>query len=105
MCTLFPLQGVNKSRGSQLVPLRTGLYGYTIPICQKNYPQQTLGTLNSALPFTSRGISYDIQSEAKTPQDVFPTAQQVAGTEIDVLRTAGLSGRKAEYGVLSLSLR
>ncbi|GJJ06104.1 hypothetical protein Clacol_000293 [Clathrus columnatus] len=36
-------------------------------------------------------------TEPKVPQDVFPTAQQVAETEVDVLRTAGLSTRKAEY--------
>lgn len=27
----------------------------------------------------------------------FPTPSQVAGTDVDVLRTAGLSARKAEY--------
>ena len=31
-------------------------------------------------------------------QDKFPTAYQVATTDIAALRTVGLSGRKAEYG-------
>lgn len=33
----------------------------------------------------------------KVPQELFPTAQQVAESEIDVLKSAGLSTRKAEY--------
>jgi DNA-3-methyladenine glycosylase II len=32
---------------------------------------------------------------------VFPTAYQVATTDLTTLRTAGLSGRKAEYGACS----
>ncbi|KAI0305698.1 DNA glycosylase [Multifurca ochricompacta] len=39
----------------------------------------------------------DEQYWGKTRQDVFPSAYQVATTEIATLRTAGLSGRKAEY--------
>ena len=31
-------------------------------------------------------------------QDKFPTAYQVATTDLATLRTVGLSGRKAEYG-------
>ncbi|KAI0254101.1 DNA glycosylase [Lactifluus subvellereus] len=34
---------------------------------------------------------------AKTRQEVFPSAYQVANTDLATLRTAGLSGRKAEY--------
>ena len=38
-------------------------------------------------------------SWTKTPaQDKFPTAYQVATADLATLRTAGLSGRKAEYG-------
>ncbi len=37
-------------------------------------------------------------SWTKTPQDKFPTAYQVATTDLTTLRTPGLSGRKAEYG-------
>ncbi|KAI9508211.1 DNA glycosylase [Russula earlei] len=33
----------------------------------------------------------------ETRQDVFPTAYQVAKTDLPTLKTAGLSGRKAEY--------
>ncbi|KAH9061358.1 DNA glycosylase [Lactarius vividus] len=39
----------------------------------------------------------DEQYWAKTRQEVFPTAYQVATTDLATLRTAGLSGRKAEY--------
>ncbi|KAH9048342.1 DNA glycosylase [Lactarius hengduanensis] len=39
----------------------------------------------------------DEQYWAKTRQEVFPTAYQVATTDLAILRTAGLSGRKAEY--------
>ncbi|KAE9411528.1 DNA glycosylase [Gymnopus androsaceus JB14] len=35
--------------------------------------------------------------ESKSPTSFFPTAQQVASTDLAILRTAGLSGRKAEY--------
>jgi DNA-3-methyladenine glycosylase II len=37
-------------------------------------------------------------SGTETPQDKFPTAYQVATTDLAALRTVGLSGRKAEYG-------
>ena len=37
-------------------------------------------------------------SWTKKIQDTFPTAYQVATTELATLKTAGLSGRKAEYG-------
>ncbi|KAH8990587.1 DNA glycosylase [Lactarius akahatsu] len=39
----------------------------------------------------------DEQYWAKSRQEVFPTAYQVATTDLAILRTAGLSGRKAEY--------
>ncbi|KAH9176415.1 DNA glycosylase [Lactarius sanguifluus] len=39
----------------------------------------------------------DEQYWAKTRQEVFPTAYQVATTDLAILKTAGLSGRKAEY--------
>ena len=41
------------------------------------------------------------QSESKSPTSFFPTAQQVASTDLAILRTAGLSGRKAEYGKMN----
>jgi DNA-3-methyladenine glycosylase II len=44
-------------------------------------------------------------SWAKTRHDVFPTAYQVATTDLATLRTAGLSGRKAEYGAYSPQAR
>ena len=34
----------------------------------------------------------------ETSQDKFPTAYQVATTDLAALKTVGLSGRKAEYG-------
>jgi hypothetical protein len=34
----------------------------------------------------------------------FPAPQQVAATDVDTLRTAGLSTRKAEYGRLCFAL-
>ena len=34
----------------------------------------------------------------KSVDAFFPSPQQVVGTDIATLRTAGLSGRKAEYG-------
>ncbi|KAF8274437.1 DNA glycosylase [Lactarius quietus] len=39
----------------------------------------------------------DEQYWASTRQEVFPTAYQVATTDLDTLRTAGLTGRKTEY--------
>ncbi len=36
-------------------------------------------------------------------ETVFPTANQVATTDLATLRTAGLSGRKAEYGRCSIT--
>ncbi|KAH9083434.1 DNA glycosylase [Lactarius deliciosus] len=39
----------------------------------------------------------DEQYWAKPRQEVFPTAYQVATTDLTILKTAGLSGRKAEY--------
>ncbi|KAI9463558.1 DNA glycosylase [Lactarius psammicola] len=39
----------------------------------------------------------DEQYWTKTRREVFPTAYQVATTDLATLRTAGLSGRKAEY--------
>lgn len=39
----------------------------------------------------------DEQYWSKTRQEVFPTAYQVATMDLATLRTAGLSGRKAEY--------
>lgn len=36
-------------------------------------------------------------SEYKTPQSFYPTPSQVANTDVAVLKTAGLSQRKAEY--------
>ncbi|KAI0297077.1 DNA glycosylase, partial [Russula brevipes] len=39
----------------------------------------------------------DEQYWTKTRQDVFPTAYQVATTDLTTLKAAGLSGRKAEY--------
>ncbi|KAH9998439.1 DNA glycosylase [Russula compacta] len=41
--------------------------------------------------------SPDEQYWTKTRKDVFPTAYQVATKDLTTLRTAGLSGRKAEY--------
>lgn len=46
----------------------------------------------------------DEQYWAKARQEVFPTAYQVAATDLAILRTAGLSGRKAEY-VRDLAIR
>ena len=40
-------------------------------------------------------------SWTKSRQDVYPTAYQVATTDLATLKTAGLSGRKAEYGACS----
>lgn len=39
----------------------------------------------------------------KSADAFFPSPQQVAGTDIATLRTAGLSARKAEYGDDSFS--
>ena len=44
-------------------------------------------------------------AEMKTADAFFPSPQQVAGTDIATLRTAGLSGRKAEYGENPLPFR
>ena len=41
----------------------------------------------------------------KVNYDFFPSAAQVANMDIATLRTAGLSGRKAEYGISSLVFR
>lgn len=36
-------------------------------------------------------------SESNSPTSFFPSPQQVVATDLATLRTAGLSGRKAEY--------
>ena len=41
-------------------------------------------------------------AEMKSVDAFFPSPQQVVGTDIATLRTAGLSARKAEYGKSSL---
>ena len=43
--------------------------------------------------------TYPSLSEPKVPQEVFPTPSQVVNTDVAALKTAGLSTRKAEYGV------
>ena len=45
-----------------------------------------------------RETRISFHSWTNTRQDTFPTAYQVATTDLTTLRTAGLSGRKAEYG-------
>lgn len=39
--------------------------------------------------------------DIKSPNSFFPTAQQVMSTDLATLKSAGLSTRKAEYGLLS----
>ena len=41
-------------------------------------------------------------ADAKSVDSFFPSPQQVVGTDIPTLRTAGLSARKAEYGKTTL---
>jgi len=41
----------------------------------------------------------------KSVDALFPSPQQVIGTDIATLRTAGLSARKAEYSEISVSFR
>jgi len=61
-------------------------------------------TEESYAPFNYPSLEYTIKhkqcriAEMKSVDVFFPSPQQVAGTDIATLRTAGLSARKAEYG-------
>lgn len=46
----------------------------------------------------STGQGTAIDASIHSSASFFPTASQVAGMDITTLRSAGLSGRKAEYG-------
>lgn len=55
-------------------------------------------SVHSFCPSNIGKIRIRFLSRTDTPQDKFPTAYQVATTDLATLRTVGLSGRKAEYG-------
>jgi len=89
--------GANRFPGWLRVLYATASFVYITPRCQRNRQKNRTHPFSVPRVYVRSDIPCRV-AEMKSVDTFFPSPQQVVGTDIATLRTAGLSARKAEYG-------